>query len=282
MIAGLATLSAFAGAGIIPEASATCGVNSASGDCSSLYGVCVINSGTCGPGCVSVSNSGHCNHICVVNSGKCANLRSSSCWISQPVHTYGSSMALGTNSNTLSEQTSGAPTGSVEGGGAGFVTVQDSNVADCNGDGIPGDYDGDYDIGTGGGFFGSSSEWDTADNCGYDLSVHASTGTATDISSLPVGGVFGVDDVAGPVVVTDPNSGATVSCQVDGSITPGTDANDCLNVWVNTWSPGSDPVCAIGHGGDDGYWLILQSGVSENGGSVTAATATTGTLAADS
>jgi|SRR5581483_5682901 len=195
----------------------------------------------------------------------------------QPVHTYGLSVSVGANSNTLSEQTSGSPLGSIGGGAAGNVLVDDTNTADCNGDGQPGDFDGDFDVGGGGAFFGSSNAWDFLDDCGYDLNVHATSGTATDVTSLPVSGTFGVDDTQGPVVVTDPTTGATIWCQTDGSITPDTDANDCLNAWVNTWSAGA---CA-GTGGDDGYWLFLNTQVSEDGGVVTAQTATTGTLAAD-
>ncbi len=245
----------------------------------------------------------------------------------QPVHTYNVAGSLGANSNTLSEQTSGAPTGSVGGASAGFVTVQDTNTVDCNGDHVPGDFDGDLDAGVGGGFFGSSTEWDLADNCGYDLNVHSTSGVATDTVVLHVGGTWGVDDTGGPIVVpvkgdisdavgallpapagstaddaldaaegivetqapavedaldpiTDGPDGAV--CETDGSITPDTDAHDCLHVWVDTWSPGPDPVCAIGHGGDDGYWLFLQSGVSEDSGGAMSQAATIGTLAANS
>ncbi len=265
---------AFGAAGVfMPAASASCAVNLGSCDATAN---CTVNAGTCKDTCTYLVNVGTCGDSCsgLVNLNTCVS--QGSCTNNQPVHTYGLPGSLGGNSNTLTEQ--GAP---VSGASAGFVTVQDSNVADCNGDGVPGDFDGDLDVGVGGGFFGSSTEWDTTDGCGYGLNVHSTSGTATDLSGLPVGGTWGVDDTAGPVVVTDPNTGATVSCQVDGSITPDTDTNDCLNVWVNTWSPGTDPVCAIGHGGDDGYWLFLQSGVTEDGGSVTAATATTGTLAAN-
>ncbi len=201
----------------------------------------------------------------------------------QPVHTYGVAGSIGANSNTLSEQTSGSPAGPVGGAGAGLTTVQDTNTADCNGDGVPGDFDGDLDVGVGGAFFGSSNEWDVTDNCGYDLNVHATSGVATDVTGLPVSGVWGVDDTAGPVVITDPTTGAVVGCQTDGSITPDTDSTDCEVGWVHTWA---GDVCLIGyhngHGGDDGYWLFLNTGVTETGGAATAATATTGTLAADS
>jgi len=211
-------------------------------------------------------------HVAVVNANSvCPGAN-------QPVHTYGLPGSVGANSNTLSEQTGSSPVGSIGGASAGLTTVQDTNTADCNGDGQPGDFDGDLDVGVGGAFFGSSTAWDDAFGCGYDLNVHATSGTATDVTGLPVSGSYGVDDVAGPVVVTDPTTGATVSCQTDGGITPDTDGNDCLNAWVNTWSAGA---CAS-TGGDDGYWLFLNTQVSEDGGVVTAQTATTGTLAADS
>src|SRR5581483_7686569 len=109
----------------------------------------------------------------------------------QPVHTYGSSVTVGVNSHTLATS-----------GGAGNVLVDDTNTADCNNDGISSDFDGDFDAGVGGGFFGSTNAWDVADGCGYDLNVHTSTGTVTDITSLPVSGNFGVDDVAGPIPVS--------------------------------------------------------------------------------
>src|SRR5581483_1626972 len=96
----------------------------------------------------------------------------------------------------------------------------------------------DYDTRDAGGFFGSSDAWYVTDNCGYGLNGHATTGTAPDSSGAVVAGFYGVDDANGPSVVTDPNTGATVSCQTDGSITPMTTASDCLHAWVGTWSPG--------------------------------------------
>ncbi len=165
------------------------------------------------------------------------------CLAPQATHTYG---AFFPRSPILSESAA-AP-------GAQTVHVSDSNLDDCNGDAIPGDFDGDYDTGDAGGFFGSSDAWDVTDNCGYGLNVHATTGTASDSSGAVVAGFYGVDDANGPSVVTDPNTGATVSCQTDGSITPMTTASDCLHAWVGTWSPGPCPAS----GGDDGYWLFLQ------------------------
>ncbi len=199
------------------------------------------------------------------------------CGVDQPVHTYVLGGFAGMSSNTLSEQTGSSPVGSIGGASAGFAIVMDTNTDDCNGDGAPGDFDGDYDLGIGGAFFGSSNAWDAAEGCGYDLNVHATSGTATDVTRLPASGSYGVDDTAGPVVVTDPTTGATVSCQTDGGITPETDGNDCLNDWTGFWSQGA---CA-GTGGDDGYWLFVGAQVSENGGRLTAQIATTGTLAAD-
>ncbi len=174
---------------------------------------------------------------------------------SQPTHSYGAPAVLGASSHGLRESATG-----------GSATVQDTNVADCNGDSVPNDFDGDYDYGVGGAFFGDSSVWDGSDNCGYDLNVHATTGTA---SSPTTSGTFGVDDAEGPVVITDPHTGATVSCQSDGSITPDTDANDCLSAWTGSWSPGS---CYYSVGADDGYWLFLapQSGLGFASGTLTA------------
>ncbi len=191
---------------------------------------------------------------------------------SQPTHTYGPTLAPGIGSTTLQEQ--GSPASGVD---TGLVTVEDTNVADCDGDGVPNDFDGDYDLGIGGGFFGSSNLWDVTDDCGYDLNVHATTGTATDVTGLAVRGLYGVDDAEGPAVVVDPTSGASLGCQTDGSITPATDANDCLSAWTGSWSSGACPAS----GGDDGYWLFLEVQSAETHGAITLGGATSGTLAAD-
>ncbi len=133
------------------------------------------------------------------------------------------------------------------------VTIVDTNTTDCNGDSNPRDFDGDYDLGIGGGFFGSSTQWDVTAGCGYDLNVHATTGLAVSTTGLVAAGSVGVDDTTGPTVVTDP-SGATLSCQVDGTVTPETDSDDCLAPFVGAWAA----PCG-GVGGDDGYWIFVHA-----------------------
>ena len=179
-------------------------------------------------------------------------------------HTYGTGGSAGARSDTV--------TGGDE-VGAGIVTVFETNPLDCDGDGIPGDYDGDWETGVGGGFFGYGS-WATSPICNYGLTVHG--GAATVLDSNPLVGnnvafVIGADDRDGPVISTDPVTLET-TCSTSGSITPcpdndpnqcgpTDDPDDCLSdVYV-----GSGTTC--GAGGDGGYWVFLNGVlVTESGG----------------
>ena len=175
-------------------------------------------------------------------------------------HTYGLGGSAGARSDTV--------TGGDE-VGAGVVTVQETNVIDCDGDGVPGDYDGDWDAGIGGGFFGYGP-WAHEPTCDYGLTSHSATVTVTDIvHSGNVEFVIGADDTSGPATSVDPVSGAT-TCSTDGSITPGdpttdptADADDCLSPIYT----GSGSTC--GAGGDGGYWVFLSGLLVSEGASGT-------------
>ena len=179
-------------------------------------------------------------------------------------HTYGTGGSAGAQSQTV--------TGGDE-FGAGIVTVSDTNQYDCDGDGIPGDFDGDYETGIGGAFFGYGP-WHWGDPCNYGLAVHGGTVTVNDaVFGNNIAFVIGADDRTGPVVSTDPVTGET-TCTTSGSITPcpdndpnlcgpTDDPDDCLTpVFV-----GSGTTC--GAGGDGGYWVFLSGVlVSEGTGGV--------------
>lgn len=60
---------------------------------------------------------------------------------------------------------------SVAGYGAGFVTVQDGNVEDCDGDSVPADADGDFEFGYGGAFLPADHHW--GDVCVDDVVLGA-------------------------------------------------------------------------------------------------------------
>ena len=167
-------------------------------------------------------------------------------------HTYSLGGSVGARSDTV--------TGGDE-VGAGLVTVFETNTADCNGDGLAGDYDGDWETGVGGGFFGYGP-WANEPTCNYGLTTHSGTATVFDqVFGSNIAFVIGADDTGGPVVETDPVDGST-SCSTDGSITPGdpttdptADADDCLtDVYV-----GQGTTC--GAGGDGGYWVFLSGGL---------------------
>ena len=160
-------------------------------------------------------------------------------------HTYGSGGTVGTSSSMTGRN------------GAGVVTVSDNNVGDCDGDGVPGDFDGDYESGVGGGFFGAGF-WANEATCQYGLKTHGTSVTVTDALSANIAFVTGADDMQGPIVVPDPVNGGNI-CETDGSITPGdpateptADADDCASdVFINTGS-------ACGTGGDGGYWVFID------------------------
>ena len=188
-------------------------------------------------------------------------------------HTYGTGGSAGARSDTV--------TGGDE-FGAGIVTVSDTNPYDCDEDGIPGDFDGDYDAGVGGGFFGYGP-WRWGPPCNYHLADHGATVTVNDVVfGSDIWFVIGADDTSGPVINVDPVTGET-TCTTDGSITPGdpatdptADADDCLTAPLH----GSGTTC--GAGGDGGYWVFLSGAlVTEGSGGVGASNPpTAGTITA--
>ena len=174
-------------------------------------------------------------------------------------HTYGLGGSVGARSDTA--------TGGDE-VGAGVVTVQETNANDCNNDGIPGDYDGDWDTGIGGGFFGYGP-WAHEPTCDYGLTTHGATVTVTNFG-WDVAFVIGADQTAGPTISVDPIDGS-ISCSTDGNIEPCSATNpsptcgpsDCLTTTFFI----SGTTC--GAGGDGGYWVFLSGAfVSEGSGGV--------------
>ena len=153
----------------------------------------------------------------------------------QPVHTYAGPVGVfGFYSN---------PPGA--GFKTGLVQVFDTNTADCNGDGIPMDRDGDWDAGFGGAFFGWGP-W--AAPCG--VNVHGPDVIVTD--------AVWANNVAFEVGEDDQTA---VGCATDGMISPALDPDDCLsNVYL---TPMIGTTCGPG-GGDGGYWVILDVDVLNN------------------
>ena len=256
--------------------------------------------------------------IALVLAGAALPLASADHWLpncphsSPHSHTYGFGGSAGARSDTV--------TGGDE-VGAGIVTVSETNTVDCDGDFTPdpfvgcwddplnpccldeegnpesccygpddaptpcpesADFDGDYETGVGGGFFGYGP-WAHEPTCNYGLTDHSGTVVVNDIvHGGDVAFVIGADDTSGPVVEVDPVDGTT-SCSTDGSITPGdpatdptADADDCLSeVYIGTGT-------TCGAGGDGGYWVFLNGAlVTEGAGGVGANNApTTGTITA--
>ena len=138
----------------------------------------------------------------------------------------------------------------------GAVIVTEGNTADCDGDGVPFDYDGDYETGIGGGFFGYGP-WANEATCQYGLRLHGGVVNVFGLLSTDAF-VTGADDQSGPIVIPDVINGGNI-CETDGSITPGdpavdpaADADDCLSP-IFVFGSGS----ACGAGGDGGYWVII-------------------------
>lgn len=162
----------------------------------------------------------------------------------------------------------------------GPVTVVDTNLADCNGDGVPLDFDGDYDLGSGGGFFGRGP-WANAWLCQNELNQHGSHYVVMDILWGPTIPFFvGEDDMDGPLLIQVDQE---YVCLTDGMITPGpwtdptADPDDCLSgPWVGTGT-----ACGTG-GSDGGDWVILTvvATLDVPGGISLTNPATEGTIAA--
>ena len=168
------------------------------------------------------------------------------------IHTYaGSALTL------VSSDSAGVQVGN------GQVQVYETNTADCNGDGQPGEFDGDYETGQGGGFF-PSGPWATHPCWNYD-DHHYPTVSVIDLVVSDVHFQTGADDISGPIIIPDPTTGG-LQCTTDGTISPGdpafdptADADDCLSqVFVNSGY-------ACDFGGDGGYWVILLTLIDENG-----------------
>ena len=169
----------------------------------------------------------------------------------QPVHSYGSGLAAGGRSATV---TFGRAVGT------GAVTVADTNTTNCDpANPAPADWDGDHDAGVGGAFFGYGA-WANDPDCDYDLNVHGPNVVVNDaLFGSFITFVTGEDDQSGPLKIQNPVDGSW-ACDVSGAITPGlpldpaTDPDDCLS------QPylGVGATCGSG-GGDGGYWVFLHA-----------------------
>lgn len=122
------------------------------------------------------------------------------------------------------------------------VTAWDTNVVDCDLNGIPGDFDGDLETGGYGGFFGFGP-WADEVVCDYALQPHGPFVIASDfVFGAAVGFVVAADDTAGPMLVGG-------GCLTNGVI--GVDPDDCISaIFI-----GAGATC--GAGGDGGYWVFL-------------------------
>lgn len=160
----------------------------------------------------------------------------------QPTHTYvGPVGAVVLSSTALGLNTKG-----------GQVTVTDTNLAGCDANLFNNpDFDGDYDLGVGGGFFGWGP-WANEPVCQYGLHVHGPDVLVYDIVwNNWVQFEIGANDMDGPVVSIDTITSET-TCETDGIIAPTLDLDDCLaGVYMATGK-------TCGGGGDGGYWVILD------------------------
>ena len=151
---------------------------------------------------------------------------------------------------------------------SGSATVWDGNVIDCDDDydpftqtGETADFDGDYETGEGGGFFGYGP-WAHEPTCDYGLTSHSGTVTVNDaVFGNDIWFIIGADQTAGPWISVDPIDGS-ITCNTDGHIEPCDPVNpsptcgpsDCLTPAYL----GSGSTC--GAGGDGGYWVFLLTG----------------------
>ena len=161
----------------------------------------------------------------------------------EPIHWYGASTSVDVDVAGMAS-------------GIGAVWVTDTNAEDCDGDGVVADYDGDNDLGVGGGVFGWGP-WADSPECGWRYNVHGPRVHVTDVVLADVPFVLGEDDQDGPIVATDPETGET-TCTTSGSITPGEDADDCLTPVLR----GSGRTCGTG-GGDGVFWVFLNVHASD-------------------
>lgn len=169
---------------------------------------------------------------------------------SQFVHTYVAGPSAGGHVRSLLEDDLTI---------TGVVAVADSNEQDCDGDGVPGDWDGDLDLGVGGAFFGHGP-WANEPVCQFGLNVHGPNVVVADIFyGFQVFFVVGEDDRNGPVLIQDPVTLEWV-CLTDGIIAPGDaatdptrDPDDCVS---DVFRYGVGRTCGQG-GGDGGFWVLL-------------------------
>ena len=165
----------------------------------------------------------------------------------------------------------GAKSDAVTGGqevGLGLTTVTEPNVIDCDGDGVAGDFDGDYDLGVGGAFFGYGP-WADEPICNHGLRTHGPTVVVNDLVwGMNVWFVIAATDTNGPTVVVDPVTGET-TCVTTG-----------LASCVTPPQRGIGTTC--GAGGDGGYWVFFDGVFVEEGMNSASVTygATAGTITA--
>lgn len=164
----------------------------------------------------------------------------------QPVHSYNFYFTNGNSRELLSHG----------------ISVADSNARPCWPGGGTIDFDGDYDSGTAGAFFGWGP-WADDPTCGYDLHKHGPNVYVNDVVfGTNVWFQIGALDTGGPTMGTT-TSGQTF-CSTDGMITPTPgsptyDPTDCLTAPTNIFLGVGSPV-TCGAGGDGGFWVILLPG----------------------
>jgi len=127
------------------------------------------------------------------------------------------------------------------------VVASDSETDDCDGDGVPADFDGDLDWGQRGGAFGHGP-WAT--HCGYHQEVDDTVTVLDHVLGANVRFATGSDGTNS--WVPDPVTGEN-TCLTDGVINPG-GGSDCLSAW----GTGTQPVVCPG-GGDGLLWVILEA-----------------------
>ena len=185
---------------------------------------------------------------------RCSTSPSPDICTSQWTHTYGAGLFFAARVEALA---SDDPLG-------GVVRVWDTNGVDCNGDGIMGDFDGDYDAGVGGGAFGYGA-WVNDPECAFGLNSHGPNVVVVDVVfGNAIVFFVGENDQSGPTKIQDPVT-SQWTCLTDGTIAPcvdndpaqcepGQDADDCRSGEFT----GRGATCGTG-GGDGLYWVFLAN-----------------------
>lgn len=213
---------------------------------------CVGPSGSCGVPCPTGWYHDH-TEIGLVSVARCTYPYYPPYCPDQPVHSYGMGTGAGGNYSTHAVEFT-----------AGTVLVTDTNTGDC-GTG-PAGWDGDYDWGVGGGFFGHG-QWAWEPECNYFLNAHGPNVVVNDaVFGISIAFVTGENDRDGPMKIWNPATGTWV-CETDGSIRPGdpdedptADPDDCISEVFVGWGT----TCGEG-GGDGGYWVMLLGAVVGEG-----------------